>query len=182
MTGPQNFSAMGDLLKKVMENPELLSGAMNMASALASSGALNGLFQKKEENPANPAQNSNPPPEDRGETAQSGTPAGMSGLSGLAGLLGALGGPGNTGPQDRTPNPPGQDGTPDGRSGTDQPDRSDRNAPAGQPAPHRAGHKERIALLEAMRPFISPEKKDRLELLIRLLGVMEIAEDMGFGK
>lgn len=154
MTDPQSFSAMGDLLKKVMENPELLSGAMRMASALASSGALNGLLGKNpgEESPAP----SDQPPRERPDP-QGAQPTDM--LSGLSGLMSALGGGNRSEPSQPTPPLP------------DSPRRS----------PNRAGHRERIALLEAMRPFISPEKKDRLELLIRLLGVMEIAEGMGIG-
>ncbi len=35
---------MGDLLSGLAQNPELLKNAMQMASALASSGALNGLL------------------------------------------------------------------------------------------------------------------------------------------
>ncbi|MGM9680979.1 MAG: hypothetical protein ACI3XR_05685 [Eubacteriales bacterium] len=134
MTDPQNFSGMGDLLKKVMENPELLSGAMNMASVLASSGALNNLFPKKaDETPPKSEcirdwqqDSARPIPceEDRGECRR------------------------------------------------DCPQKE-------QPPRPKIGHKERTALLEAMRPFISPDKKDRLELLIRLLEVMELAEGMG---
>lgn len=153
---------MGDLFKKVMENPELLSGAMSMASALASSGALNGLLGKKTgeemkesggpENPQNLPQTDQPSMADL---------SGMAGLSGLSGLMNALSGnPGRKEPP--SPTPP--------------------SAPPRKDSPARGMHKERIALLEAMRPFISPEKKDRLELLIRLLGVMEIAEGMGISK
>ncbi len=162
MTDPQNFTAMGDLLKKVMENPELLSGAMSMASALASSGALNGLLGKKPEERK----------EDEGSGNSQGQPlaglAGISGLSGLSGLMSALGG--STKPQNATP-----------ESEPEHPSTPTTAHPPSAGA-RRVGHKERIALLEAMRPFISPEKKDRLELLIRLLGVMEIAEGMGLGR
>lgn len=155
---------MGDLLKKVMENPELLSGAMSMASALASSGALNSLLGKKPEEKK----------EEDDRTLNSQNPlsglSGISGLSGLSGLMSALaGGPHNPPPEsEEKPDAPPEPRTP--------------RAIQADHGPRRAGHKERIALLEAMRPFISPEKKDRLELLIRLLGVMEIAEGMGFGR
>lgn len=130
---------MGDLLKKVMENPELLSGAMNMASMLASSGALNNLsalFPKKEgtEGPSEPFRPADSTRLDSGSRPGEGAP-----------------------PQSPNPSP---------------------NPSHGMP---RVGHKERIALLEAIRPFISPDKKDRLELLIRLLGVMELAGGMNGG-
>lgn len=160
MTDPQNFTAMGDLLKKVMENPELLSGAMSMASALASSGALNGLLGKKTEG--------------RREVEEAPiSPTPPVGLPGLSDLMNALTGgtpPKASDPQSERTDPSEQGETP----AASPPTRIDGS--------HRVGHRERIALLEAMRPFISHEKKDRLELLIRLLGVMEIAEGMGLGR
>lgn len=138
MTDPQNFSGMGDLLKKVMENPELLSGAMNMASVLASSGALNNLFPKKtDETP--------PQPEPIRDWQQSNI---------------------RQMPCDRLPQ-------------SEDREECKKECPPKQPHRQKIGHKERTALLEAMRPFISPDKKDRLELLIRLLEVMELAEGMG---
>ena len=167
MTDPQNFSAMGDLLKKVMENPELLSGAMSMASALASSGALNGLLGRR------PGEERKDPDPDPPRPEQSGSAVGgqpgmpdPAMLSGLSSLMSALGG-----------------GNPSAKSPQDPPNPSTPPKPPSAPQSEhrRVGHRERIALLEAMRPFISPEKKDRLELLIRLLGVMEIAEGMGLG-
>lgn len=98
---------MGELLKGIAENPEMLSKAMNLASTLSASGALDGLLgggQTKKETPTKPT----PPPEIPKKTETVG------------------------------------------------------------------GYRERIALLEAMLPFISDAKKDRLELLIRILGVMEL--------
>ena len=170
MTDPQNFSAMGDLLKKVMENPELLSGAMNMATALASSGMLNGLFSKNpgatpgSPAPENPSGDTVRTQENPSGAGQAGMP--LNGLSGLSGLFNALGG-GPTPAAETQSKPQGETAA---------------LTPSPSNSTHRAGHKERIALLEAMRPFISPEKKDRLELLIRLLGVMEIVEGMGLGR
>lgn len=107
MTDTQNFGGMGELLKGIAENPEMLSKAMNLASTLSASGALDGLLggtQAKRETPSQPI----PPPE-------------MAKKTGTSGL-----------------------------------------------------YRERIALLEAMLPFISDTKRDRLELLIRILGVMEL--------
>ncbi|MGM9636472.1 MAG: hypothetical protein ACI3YK_00640 [Eubacteriales bacterium] len=142
MTDPQNFSGMGDLLKKVMENPELLSGAMNMASVLASSGALNNLFPKKTDEMS---QRQEPIRDWQGDPEPHGT---------------------RQIPCDRLP--PSEDR-----------EECKKECPPKPPHRQKIGHKERIALLEAMRPFISPDKKDRLELLIRLLEVMELAEGMG---
>lgn len=137
MTDPQNFTGMGDLLKKVMENPELLSGAMNMASVLASSGALNNLFAKKTDEM--------PPQSD---------PI-----------------------RDWQPNSPRQ--VPCDRQGQSEDRREEGRRECPPQSRPKIGHKERTALLEAMRPFISPDKKDRLELLIRLLEIMELAGEMG---
>lgn len=99
----QGFGGMGDLLKGISENPEMLSKAMNLASMLASSGALDSMMGKK-------------PKEIPSRVAE------------------------------------------------------EQSKSVGK----KGGYRERIALLEAMRPFISDAKKDRLELLIRILGVMEL--------
>lgn len=110
----QGFGGMGDLLKGISENPEMLSKAMNLASMLASSGALDSVMGKKpKESPmVSPPQIA----EERSESI--------------------------------------------GKKG---------------------GYRERIALLEAMRPFISDAKRDRLELLIRILGVMELYDGVKSG-
>lgn len=126
MTEQQNFGGVGDLLKKLTENPEMLSKAMSMASALASSGALSGFM------------NSNTQDNTRKKEC------------------------------DGEPTPPPKAACPSPET-KHKPEERDR-------------YRERIALLEAMRPFISAEKKDRLELLIRLLGVMELADGMGSHK
>ena len=126
MTEQQNFGGMGDLLKKLTENPEMLSKAMSMASALASSGALSGFM--------------------------------------------------NSNTQDNTPKKE-CDGEPPPPPKAECPPPETKCKPK-----ERDRYRERIALLEAMRPFISAEKKDRLELLIRLLGVMELADGMGSHK
>ena len=126
MTEQQNFGGMGDLLKKLTENPEMLSKAMSMASALASSGALSGFTNSNtQDNTPKKECDREPPPPPKAECPPPGTKC--------------------------------------------KPEERDR-------------YRERIALLEAMRPFISAEKKDRLELLIRLLGVMELADGMGSHK
>ena len=45
--------------------------------------------------------------------------------------------------------------------------------------PSRAGHAERIRLLEAMRPFVPDDRKDKLDFIIRLIGLIQIADKLG---
>lgn len=120
---PKGFGGMGDLLKGISENPEMLSKAMNIASMLASSGALDSM-------------------------------TGMTGMTGKTGMTGEV-------PKESSTVPPLQT--------------------ASEGAGKKGGYRERIALLEAMRPFISDAKKDRLELLIRILGVMELYDGVKSG-
>lgn len=128
----KGFGGMGDLLKGISENPEMLSKAMNIASMLASSGALDSMMGKvPKENPTVP--------------------------------------PLQTSSEEKTDR-------------SDRSDRSDTTKKAvTEGAGKKGGYRERIALLEAMRPFISDTKKDRLELLIRILGVMELYDGVKSG-
>ena len=68
MTEQQNFGGMGDLLKKLTENPEMLSKAMSMASALASSGALSGFMNSNtQDNTPKKECDGEPPPPPKAE-------------------------------------------------------------------------------------------------------------------
>jgi hypothetical protein len=114
---------MSEMVKKISENPEMLQKALGMASALASSGALNGLLSgtSKQETSVPPLQ---PPP-----------------LT------------------------------------SDVPPEIPEKSSTGKPS-----SKDRIALLEAVRPFISAERRGNLDLLIRLISFLDLAESMGLGK
>ena len=44
---------------------------------------------------------------------------------------------------------------------------------------HKTSHRDRIKLLEAMRPFVPVEKREKLEFVIRLLGLIQVADQLG---
>ena len=151
----------GDLLSSLAANPELLKNAMQMASALASSGMLNGLFGGGET--ASP-----PPPPNRGD-APSGGGGGIADL--LAGLMGASG----------NSHPPSQ-GQAEHRPGVEQ-ERWDANPHPVEPRrPPTPSHNDRIHLLQSICPFLPEEKREKVQFLIKLLGLLSAAEQMGLGK
>lgn len=150
----------GDLLSSLAANPELLKNAMQMASALASSGMLNGLFGGTEDS-------SSPPSTQQG--GPSGQIGGITDL--LAGLMGksASGNPPPSASQTEHC-PPIEKKQQDASSHPIEPRRT--------PSPN---HNDRIHLLQSICPFLSEEKREKVQFLIKLLGLLSAAEQMGLG-
>lgn len=147
----------GDLLSGLAANPELLKNAMQMASALASSGALSGLF-----NASNPAPASAKPAE-----APSGAGAGS-----FADLLSGL--MGTSTPSDATQ----VSAAPSKTAPASAP-------PAKEAEAHRSPapcHQDRVRLLQAVCPFLPDDKREKVQFLIKVLELFSTAEHMGLGR
>ncbi len=192
---------LGNLLGSLMENPEMLQKAMNIASTLASSGILNNLMNSTPTGSQNgpPASAAPSPPASSADSsfAPSADPSGFNEL--LSGLLGSAPkssetASGGVSAQSQTAQSDASSQAVGGAPG--DPPRSE-NASAsygggsrGNPAhdgghhkngPH-IGHTDRIRLLQSLRPFLPEEKRDKIDFLIKLLGLLEAAEGMGLGK
>lgn len=150
---------IGDLLNSLMANPEMLQKAMNIAGSLASSGILNGLMssesghsERSEPSPSSPHAGE--------ERRQSGK---ASEFSSLGDLLSGL---------------------------TGQKHESDRSEREHHPAEHekskpsapRVCHADRIRLLQSLRPFLPCDKQEKIDFVIKLLGLLDAAERMGLGR
>lgn len=152
----------GDLLSGLASNPELLKNAMQMASALASSGMLNGLF------------GGNQPPEQTAQAAPSEPASAPPSSGGFADILTGLLGQNPSGKAAETPR-------------SDAPtEKSSQEAVAVSAGEHKRGpspgHHERIHLLQSICPFLPEEKREKVQFLIKLLGLLNAAEQMGLGK
>ncbi|MBO5778865.1 MAG: hypothetical protein J6R82_04785 [Clostridia bacterium] len=157
--GTNGSSFPADLLSSLAANPDLLKNAMQMASVLASSGALGGLFGAPTGEPS-------PPPSPPFTPSGQGAPNANSGISDLlAGLMGSTGAP----PDHKSTNAPEQ-------KKVEAEQRQERKRP---PAP---SHNDRIHLLQSICPFLPEEKREKVQFLIKLLGLLSAAEQMGLGK
>ena len=141
-----------DLLSGLAANPELLKNAMQMASALASSGALDGLFGKGDAAPTAPQ------PAEAAPALKTG---------GLAELLGSLGG---------AAPPPAAKEPSEGAFSKAEPPKSEAHRP---PAPC---HQDRVRLLQAICPFLPEPKREKVHFLIKVLEIFSTAEQMGLGR
>lgn len=135
-----------DLLSSLASNPDLLKNAMQMASALASSGALDGLLGK------------------RGEQD---TPVSQSGKD-FSSLLSGIG----QGKREDQPKNASTDRT--------HPPSPEPRPPMKRPEP--PCHNDRIQLLRAVRPFLPEEKREKIDFLVQLLGLLHTAEELGLRK
>ena len=166
-----------DLLSGLAANPEMLKNAIQMASALASSGALSGLFggggnaaPPSGEPTANAPTNSVPANSGVGNSS----PAG--GASGFADLLAGLMGAGNTSAGGAS-QANGQSEKPDATAVAAQ-----QSGGHGQKRPPTPCHQDRVRLLQAVCPFLPEEKREKVQFLIKLLELLSTAEGMGLGK
>lgn len=159
----------GDLLSSLSANPELLKNAMQMASALASSGMLNGLLGGSPGGEAPPS-TSPQPPFQSAPSAGSGQPAG-----GIADLLAGLMGQSGQGASRSAEK---------AESGSPASQKSERESEHHGQEPRRLptpSHNDRIHLLQSICPFLSEEKREKVQFLIKLLGLLSAAEQMGIG-
>ncbi|MBQ8288557.1 MAG: hypothetical protein IJX76_07290 [Clostridia bacterium] len=153
-----------DLLSGLAANPELLKNAMQMASALASSGALNGLFG---------GGGNSAPPSAEPSAATASAPIGGSG--GFADLLSGLMGAGG-----------GSKASAESPSAGEKKDSAPVSAhPSGGQGKHSAPapcHQDRVRLLQSICPFLPEDKRDKVQFLIKLLELLSTAEGMGLGR
>ena len=143
-----------DLLSSLASNPDLLKNAMQMASALASSGVLDGFLGKG-----------------GGEgSRQSPSPSGTGDFSTLlAGLSGN--------------NPPPHQS--DTGHPSPQPSRSPKPSDEASPPrkrPNPPCHNDRVQLLKSLRPFLPEDKREKIDFLVQLLGLLHTAEELGLRK
>ncbi len=141
-------------LRTLTENPEFMQKAISMASALSSSGIFSQAFEGS-------SQKSDARQErvDKGafSFSESDTPS-PSGSGNLGDVLSLL----------------------SGAAGGSQPKAQQNQSEAKESGENKkADHKDRIRLLEAMRPFVPPERRDKLDFIIKLLGLMQIANQLG---
>lgn len=164
MAGANGNAFAGDLLAGLAANPELLKNAMQMASALASSGMLNGLLGGSGGGEAPSASPKNTPPTGSGQTS-----------GGIADLLAGLMGQSNStaSPSDRQ--------TGGGSTAQSKQERESDHQGQELRRPPAPSHNDRIHLLQSICPFLSEEKREKVQFLIKLLGLLSAAEQMGIG-
>lgn len=141
-----------DLLSSLASNPDLLKNAMQMASALASSGALDGLFGK-------------------GNGADSTAPSPSAGRADFSSLLSGLSG----GKSPETPKAEAKEAFVNAPSPSHESPR-----PLKKPSP--PCHNDRVQLLRAVRPFLPEDKREKIDFIVQLLGLLHTAEEMGLRK
>ncbi len=148
-----------DLLSSLAANPDLLKNAMQMASVLASSGALGGLFGVPTGEPSPSSSPQFTPPSQGGLNAN----------SGIADLLAGLMGSAESPPGTSTPPSP-------------TPQKAEAEQVQERKRPPAPSHNDRIHLLQSICPFLPEEKREKVQFLIKLLGLLSAAEQMGLGK
>ena len=142
-------------LNVLTENPEFMQKALSIASSLASSGVLSNL------NPSGANQQSFTPP---GNAYSQGVGSSDKAPD-ISALLSSAFGQSAAGAADGQNHNHAQH--------SEKPEDGDRQKTS------RAGHAERIRLLEAMRPFVPDDRKDKLDFIIRLIGLIQIADKLG---
>lgn len=186
---------IGNILNSLMEHPEMLQKAMNLAGTLASSGVLDSLMNA---------------PSEGGQTAQSEPTLGRYAppqnsapdLSGIGNLLsGLIGSAGNSGDK-KTSESHVDSEQRDADKLSDRSQNFDRfnkndsfsgGFSSEKQAQHlqdrsshrhnsHVGHAERIRLLQSLRPFLPDDKQEKIDFVVKLLGLLEAAERMGLGK
>lgn len=182
---------LGNILNSLMEHPEMLQKAMSIAGSLASSGVLDNLM--------------NTPTDGGGQTAsanaysapQSGSPDLSSVGNLLAGLMKGGGAGEENSEEARTKDgnhssaqsmnsrsdgaSHGGDSAFSGHFSADKQAQFPQNHASHHQNPH-VGHTERIRLLQSLRPFLPCDKQEKIDFIIKLLGLLEAAERMGLGK
>ena len=144
-----------DLLSSLASNPDLLKNAMQMASALASSGALDGLFGKGS---------------DENREAPSAPPRPMENSDFSTLLSGLTGG--------KAPEPPKAEP----QEAFARPQKENREPPHPAKRPTPPCHNDRIRLLQAVRPFLPEDKREKIDFIVQLLGLLHTAEELGLRK
>lgn len=165
----ENNFDLSELLKKITENPEMLTRAMELASTLKESGALEGaiptsapiegeVLPKKDEPPTSngqglgnilglvqePLVNSQQSAPQTAETDKAVEAGAL-----LSGLFSGSGGE------------KGGGGHKEGKEGI------------------LRNKKEHQRLLHALRPYLSKERSEKAELIVNVLNMLELAEGMG---
>ncbi len=140
-----------DLLSSLASNPDLLKNAMQMASALASSGMLDGLLGKG----SSEHTNQSPPSPPAGNNDFSTL------LSGLSG--------------NKSPEPPKAEA----KEAFASPSKEHPHTPKRSNPPC---HNDRIQLLKSVRPFLPDDKREKIDFLVQLLGLLHTAEELGLRK
>ena len=144
-----------DLLSSLASNPDLLKNAMQMASALASSGALDGLFGKSS---------------DENREAPTAPPKPM-GTNDFSTLLSGFGG-------GRASEPPKAEP----KETVESSQKENREPPHPVKRPPPPCHNDRIQLLRAVRPFLPEDKREKIDFIVQLLGLLHTAEELGLRK
>lgn len=158
-----------EALRRLTEDPEMMSRAMSVASALASSGMLGNLAGALGASGINPGPGVSPGGQSangsgRGERQDGYYEESDPEVSPQGGSGSRYGVPSKAGERE------GADRESGGR---------ERQAP-GRPGILRGGtHEQRIKLLEAMRPFVPEDKRAKIDFIIRLLGLMQVADQLG---
>lgn len=153
---------ISDLLSGIMEHPEMLQKAMNIASSLASSGILNDLMKMPpREEPSDSVLHSDRPSKD--DSAPS-----------FSDLLSRL---------NENEHRPSEDSRPPTQHTHEHEEKPvPPTTSSSHPSAPRVGHTERIRLLQSLRPFLPSDQQEKIDFIIKLLGLLEAAERMGLGK
>lgn len=166
-----------DLLSSLAANPELLKNAMQMASALASSGMLGGLLGKSA-----PSGESAPPPPPSAPPSEGGSSVGGGGGGDFAGLLSGLLGNHPSGSGESSPVSQTEAASPFSASPATSPKDSTSNPSKTGKKTTPPCHKDRVQLLKSVRPFLPDDKREKIDFLVQLLELLYSAEQMGFRK
>lgn len=137
-----------DLLSSLAANPDLLKNAMQMASALASSGMLDGILGKGNESTPSPS-----------------APDSETDFSAFFSEQGSK----------KNPEPP-----PTPHSPTEPSQPRDPRPTVKRSTP--PCHNDRIQLLRSVRPFLPEDKREKIDFLVQLLGLIHTAEELGLRK
>lgn len=188
----EQTAPLGSLLSGLMEHPEMLQKAMSIASTLASSGVLNELMNSSAEG------NRPTPSDDRYTPSSANTPD----LSSIGNLLSGLMGDNSQSNEEKSRDDRSQRTQNTAQSKDFSSDRAcsgEASARAEETARTRplsrseggheggrggihVGHAERIRLLQSLRPFLPCDKQEKIDFVIKLLGLLDAAERMGLGK
>lgn len=163
----ESAQPLGNLLNGLMENPEMLQQAMRIAGSLASSGMLNDLMKPTDAH-SQPASDSASAPASAQSSSAANSPPDMAALGNLLAGLGGHSGSEQAQSKSESPQTPPRDEAHPRQSS--------------HPSEHHVGHSERIALLRSLRPFLPSDKQEKIDFVIKLLGLLDAAERMGLGK
>jgi len=162
-----------NLFRLLTENPEFMQKAISIASSLASSGILSGQFGQTgtgNQPSQSPSSYNNSPPSQSGYENRTGEVNPLANIVQGLDLSSLLSGADQSASREKE----GHQGDGSAQSRNEKPPSAKEGS-----AFAKASHAERIRLLEAMRPFVPEHRREKLDFVIRLMGLIEVADKLG---